>query len=224
MGIIHFDYEGSSIQFEEVNGQIMANATLMAKVFLKDPDDIFKTKSWKDYEKVLIDIKNIRSEDVRYVKQGGIYQGSWIHQELVIEFARRLNPKFSIWCNDRIAELLRTGKVELKPLSPAEALLQNVQLLVEQERRINKVEERLNLVEAKQTTSPQNYFAVSGYASYYKIYVDTNTAKKAGVQASKLCKELGYVMGSVPDAKYGSVKTYPVDVLETVFKGMNLSR
>jgi phage antirepressor YoqD-like protein len=144
-----YNYEGFPIQFELVEWKIMANATLMAVPFKKKPDDLFKTKSWKAYEDALIEAKNLRSEDIRTVKNGD-NGGSWIHEELVIEFARRLNPKFSIWCNDRIAELLKNGKVEMPKKSEAEQILDVIRLLevkVEQERTEKEVVQKL-LVEA----------------------------------------------------------------------------
>lgn len=117
-----FEYQGSPIQFEEVNGRLMANATLMAQAFNKRPDDIFRTKSWQEFENEILDDLRLRVEDIRTVKYGDS-GGSWIHQELVIEFARRLKPSFAIWCNRKIAELLRTGKVELSiPQTLPEAL------------------------------------------------------------------------------------------------------
>ena len=32
-----------------------------------------------------------------------------MHEDVAMEFARWLSPKFAIWCNDRIKELARTG-------------------------------------------------------------------------------------------------------------------
>lgn len=40
-------------------------------------------------------------------------QGTWVHEDVALEFARWLSPKFAIWCNDRIKELLTTGSVSL---------------------------------------------------------------------------------------------------------------
>ena len=37
-----------------------------------------------------------------------------MHEDVAIEFARWLSPAFSIWCNDKIKELLTTGKTEIK--------------------------------------------------------------------------------------------------------------
>lgn len=36
-------------------------------------------------------------------------QGTWMHEDVALEFARWLSPAFAIWCNDRIKELLLTG-------------------------------------------------------------------------------------------------------------------
>lgn len=223
MGITIYQYEGFEIHFEEVNGQIMANATTMAKPFNKEPNDIFKTKSWKEYEEAITIGSYLRSEDIRTVKNGD-NGGSWIHQELVIEFARRLKPAFAVWCNRKIAELLRTGKVELKPLTPAEQNLQNAQLFLAHENSINELKRDVEELKAQIETSPTGYYTAAGYASLQNINIDITTANTAGRKASKECKEQGYVIGKMPDPRFGSVNTYPIHVLQTVFKNIGLTR
>jgi len=196
----------------------MANATLMGKPYNVKPEDLFKTKSWKNYEAALCESKGYRIEDIRHAVKGGNNQGTWIHQELIIEFARRLNPAFSIWCNDRIAELLKEGKTEIaKPKSQVEMLLASVQILAEQEKKITVIESRIDLLEAKTTTSPTDYFAVAGFWSMKKTKIDTPTANRIGRLAAKVCKENGYMVGKIPNAQYGSVNTYPADVLALIF-------
>ncbi|UZS00290.1 KilA-N domain-containing protein [Chondrinema litorale] len=130
-----FEYESSSIEFEIINGQVFANATSMATVFKKKPNDIFKTKMWIEYEEEVCIQLNYRIEDIRFGKKGGNdkdNQGSWIHEELIIEFARRLNVKFSIWCNKKIAELLKTGKTEIRKQNPLELAKSTILLLTEE--------------------------------------------------------------------------------------------
>ncbi len=128
---------------------------------------------------------------------------------------------FEVWCDEKIAELLRTGKVELKPKTSAELLLQNVQLLVDHERSINEIKEDIKLLKAKQNTSNDNYFTIAGYGSLKGLKIDRDTANIAGRRSVKLCKDLGYVIGKVQDSKYGSINTYPVDVIETILSEMN---
>jgi hypothetical protein len=90
-GLQIFKYNNSEIQFEWVNGRLMANATLMAKAFGKKPIDITKTESWKELEKVLIEDLKCRSEDIRFTFKGNFShdrkQGTWIHEELVVHLA-----------------------------------------------------------------------------------------------------------------------------------------
>lgn len=112
---------------------------------------------------------------------------------------------------------LRALQAPSKTLTQAEILLQNCQLLVQQEQRLFIVENKINSIEAKITTSPTDYFAVAGYAKLNKIKVDSGTANKLGRWAASICKDLGYVIGKIPDAKYGSVNTYPAEVLVMVF-------
>lgn len=130
-----FQYQDAPIQFDVVNGQIMANATAMCKVFGKNTNDIFKTKQWQEFEQVVSEDLDLRYEDIRYVKQGGnaADQGTWIHEELVIELARRLNPAFALWCNRKIAELHRAEN-QPKVLSPKELALLVIQAEEEKER------------------------------------------------------------------------------------------
>jgi anti-repressor protein len=110
-------------------------------------------------------------------------------------------------------------------LSPAEALLQSVQMIVEQERRVNlietrqiQLEDKVLQIEAKVKTQPDDYFAIAGYASIVKRPINVTDAATIGKKATAICNRLGYVMGAVPDPRFGKVKTYPKQVLSTVFE------
>ena len=56
------------------------------------------------------------------VKHGGNNRGTWLHPKLAVHFARWLDPKFAVWCDEQIEALLN-GKVsdDLQP-KPAKAL------------------------------------------------------------------------------------------------------
>ncbi|MCF0070245.1 KilA-N domain-containing protein [Dyadobacter sp. CY261] len=154
-----FEYESSPIQFEVIDGQVMANATLMAKAFNKKPDDIFRTKTWKEFENAVMDDTELRFEDIRTVKNGDA-GGSWIHQELVLEFSRRLNTKFSLWCNRMIAELLKSGTVSIKPKSTAEQLLDSAKVMVEHEQRLSLLESRIENLEVSKSRATRQVMAL----------------------------------------------------------------
>ena len=77
--------------------ELYFNATLIAKQFDKRPDDFLRLQSTKEYITEIIKDSgygNSRNEDLIKTKQGGKYQGTWLHQELAFEFAGWLSPLF----------------------------------------------------------------------------------------------------------------------------------
>lgn len=107
MNIINYSYEGSEISFMSGNN-VMINATQMAKPFNRSPKDFLKTDQTKRYIDTLSEVRKILSSELVKVVYGD-NGGTWMHEDVALEFARWLNPAFAIWCNDRIKELLRTG-------------------------------------------------------------------------------------------------------------------
>lgn len=87
--------------------EIMVNATEMAKAFGKRPVDWLKTQAAKDYIDALSKVKIFTLDQLVVVSQGGSNPGTWFHESVAIEFARWLDPKFAIWCNDVIKRILK---------------------------------------------------------------------------------------------------------------------
>ena len=114
--IVKYDYvinnNTYSISFLHGTNNQMINATEMAKPFNKQPTHWLGLLSTKEYIKTFAELKNRSSADLVVVRKGGNdkhLQGTWMHEDIALEFARWLSPKLSIWCNDRIKELLRDG-------------------------------------------------------------------------------------------------------------------
>nr|DAM88019.1 MAG TPA: KilA protein [Caudoviricetes sp.] len=104
-----FQYNGSPITFQK-GDSVMVNATEMAKPFGKLAKDWLSNKSTKEFLSTLSAVRTIPLTDLVEIKQGGnSEQGTWMHEDVALEFARWLSPAFAIWCNDRIKELLKTG-------------------------------------------------------------------------------------------------------------------
>ena len=61
------------------------------------------------------------------------------------------------------------------------------------------------------------YLTVRAFAKERGLRMPENTAKKIGVKAAALCRQRGVNIGDVPDEKYGSVHSYPVDILKEAF-------
>lgn len=212
-----YQYNGVDIQFEVIDGQVMANATAMCKAFKKRPDDIFKTKAWSEFEQAVIEDLKLRYEDIRYAKQGGLEQGTWIHEELVLELARRLNPKFALWCNRKIAELLRTRETPKQELGTLDILELAIKGLREQQRGLDEVKQEVQQIKAQLTTSQPNCYTIMGYAVLQKVQISLTTAAQLGNKAKRICQQQGYAVETIPDPRFGKVGVYPESVLNQVF-------
>lgn len=115
---------------------------------------------------------------------------------------------------------------QTKPKTQAEVILEQAQLLVEQDKRLTTLEEnssrqerKLEELEAQMTTHPVDYYTIAGYANLKGVRLDVTRANMLGRKAAKLSREYGYDVGKTQDARFGTVNTYHVDILSTVFKG-----
>lgn len=111
--IVLFEYQGSPIQLEDIDGQVMANATLMCKAFGKEPKNWLRNDQTQRYISAVAARRNSLPESLQVVRNGGTDYGTWIDEKLILNLARWLSPEFEIWCDDRLAELMRTGRTEL---------------------------------------------------------------------------------------------------------------
>ena len=103
------------------------------------------------------------------------------------------------------------------PLSELEILVKSAQRLLDQERELKALESRVERIEAKSLTVPNEYFTVAGFATIRKQRLDVNKANIIGRKAANLSRRLGYEIGKVSDPRYGTVNTYHVDILNEVF-------
>lgn len=109
--ITTYSYEGSPIAFERGAG-VMINATQMAKRFGKTPKDWLRNQQSEEFISTLSAVRQICLSQLVQVRKGNssnFEQGTWMHEDVAMEFARWLSPAFAIWTNDRIKELLRDG-------------------------------------------------------------------------------------------------------------------
>jgi len=220
-----FEYENRPIQFEVIDGNVMANATVMCQAFKRQPNDWRALLGTKRYIEAITRKNGISDNQLVTTRHGNPESGggTWIDEKLILNLARWLDVDFEVWCDEKIAELLRTGKTSLYTLSPAEALLQTVQQLVNHERQIIELQSGYRQIEAEvkeitsQLTSRPDYYTISGYASKKSIKVGNDLAKPLGRKAAKICKERAIQVDRVNDPKWGSVGSYPSMILEELF-------
>lgn len=106
--VIKYDYNGTEITFQH-GANVMVNATEMAKPFGKTAKDWLRTQQTQGFIEALSAVRKCLPTDLVLVRNGGDNYGTWMHEDVAMEFARWLSPKFAIWCNDRIKELLTQG-------------------------------------------------------------------------------------------------------------------
>lgn len=122
----------------------MVNATEMARPFRKRAVDWLNTQSAKDFVNALSEVRKITSADLVAVTKGGLQQGTWMHEDVALEFARRLSPAFAIWCNDRIKELFRTGIATVR--NDDEAIAYAMEVL---NKRLSESKQRVQILEGE---------------------------------------------------------------------------
>lgn len=119
---VQFNYEGKNIDFKDQQGSVMVNATQMGKLFGKRPNDWLRLQSTDEFLKALKDSQNADMRSGLFENEkplfetinGGNNRGTWMHEDVALEFSRWLHPKFAIWTNKHIKELLLKGSTSIK--------------------------------------------------------------------------------------------------------------
>ncbi len=234
MSIQKFNYENTPISFEFKDGNKMINATEMAKPFGKLVAGFLRTKSSKEFIKLLeyryADL-HIGREVLRIVKGGDAIndklQGTWMDEKLALKFAAWLSPSFELWVYDRIQELLTTGKTELSNQRPTTDLIQAIRLIADklenQQQDIEKntdaiedIKDAVAELEAKITSVDDNYYTIAGFCSLHKIPCPLHQAKDWGKKATALSRQQKMATGTAHDERYGKVRTYHQDILKQI--------
>ncbi|ENX2250184.1 KilA-N domain-containing protein [Neisseria gonorrhoeae] len=114
MSIQTFSFNRFSVSFQE-NGYL--NATAIAEQYDKRVGNYLRNERTQEYITALNErlfnpeTRNRATAENQLViiKKGGNdkkSQGTWLHPKLAVDFARWLNPKFPVWCDEQIETLL----------------------------------------------------------------------------------------------------------------------
>ena len=163
-------------------------------------------------------------------KQEAVFIGE-SHLYFVMMRSDKPNAKsFRLWITkDVIPSIRKTGSYSVKPMSQAELLLQQAQVIVDLEKRqlvqegkIQQLTEENEVIRKdfdylkSKTNNTPDFYSVIGFCYLKGISINLEDAKQLGKEASKICKSCGISTGSLPDPRFGRIKTYPYRVLETV--------
>ena len=193
-----FSYKGSSISF--FNGKnVMVNATEMAKSFGKTTKDWLRTNASLEFINSLSAVRQICPTELVKIVQGGnsSQQGTWMHEDVALEFARWLSPTFAIWCNDRIKELLTQGVATVN--DDDATILHAMQVL---QKRVDEKQRALEFAQETITTQNEQLKLQAPKVKYVddvlqsvNTYTSTQMSKELGLreaeQLHKILKEKG---------------------------------
>ena len=149
-----------------------------------------------------------------FVTEDGLY-------EVLMQSRKPIAKEWKKKVKEILKEIRKTGSYS-KPLTPAEQLLAQAKVMVDMENRLNTIEKNTARLENNlRRTITSDYFTVIGYANFRGINANTYNSSVIGRKASKICKDCGLAIGKVIDSKYGTINTYPLDVLDEIFALMN---
>ncbi len=123
-----------------------------------------------------------------------------MHEDVALEFARWLSPKFAIWCNDRIKELMTQGTTSLQGNDDA-LILQAMNVL---NKRLEDSKRQLQMVEGERDHYKQEVKELEPMAEYTRevlqsetTYTFTQMANDLGLRSvhvfTKLLKDNGII-------------------------------
>lgn len=189
-----FQYNGNPITFYK-GDNVVVNATEMAKPFGKLVGDWIRLKTTTEFAEALsADMQIPISALIQVVKGGNNEQGTWMHEDIALEFARWLSPAFAIWCNKRIKELLQYGMTATQPT--LEQMINNPDLVIslatqlksEREEKQRIETENLYLKEQNEAQRPAVVFTESVKVSNTNILIE---------DLAKLITQNGYTIGEI---------------------------
>lgn len=110
-----------NVQFALDNG-VWLNATYVSKQYGKRLDEYWDNHDTKSYVKKLAELSSLDSNDLKQVVVGkGEKQGTYIHPDLVVHFARWVNPEFAYACDKLVSNQHQVNKElfdEIKSFMP----------------------------------------------------------------------------------------------------------
>ena len=184
--------------------------------------DVTESLGYKWHHNLLAHIPSEWKGGRSITTPGGNQQVSVLSESGLYFFLNRSDKPgaipFQKWLAGEVLPSIRkTGSYTTqKAPTVASQLLAHAQWMVECEERLNSIENKLTVLEAKDVTRP-DYFTVVGYCTLHRIQINLHDAAKLGKDASSICRAKGFMIDKIPDPRFGTVGMYPRSVLDEVF-------
>lgn len=187
-----FNYNDNPVSFYKKEGVVYMNATEMAKPFGRNKRAQFylNNASTKEFMEELSKARNLALDDLVQISHGGERPGTWLHEDLALDFSQWLSAAFRLWCNDRIKELLQKGVTRLEDISRKQLAQMLLDAEIEKERL--QIQNKLQAKELKEAAPKLDYY--ENVIQSEEAIRTTVIAKDLGMSAKKLNRLL-YLMG-----------------------------
>ena len=187
----------------------------------------------KDHAHVMRDIRamlEVLKKDASSF--GAIYHDAYGREKPCFNLPKRetliLVSGYSTELRARIID--RWQELEAQPAKPPVIRNQNLAMIIQmatemdaiqtaQQQQANELEavkKEIKTIGARSQPDTE-FFTVLGYANLAGKKIDYKAAAQLGKKCKAMSDQCGYMTGTVPDARHGSVGTYHVSVLESVF-------
>lgn len=154
-----------------------------------------------------------QSRQMYVINESGVY---------ALVFGSKLESakRFKHWITSEVLPQIRKTGSYVMAKSPTELMVLMAQELDKQAKAVEEVKADMKRLEAKITTSPNEYYTIAGYANLKGKKIDVTKANQLGRYAANLSRKYGYDIGRVSDPRYGAVNSYHMDVLRDAFRGI----
>ena len=190
-----FEYNGNAVTFQLGNGDVMVNATQMAKPFNKQPHEYLRLPSTNELVKAITGKSRIDENQLVTTIRGGSNPGTWMHEDIALDFAQWLSVDFRLWCLDRIKELVRFGITATQPtidtiLDDPDNAIRLLQRLKEERAEKERLAEEARLQrEQLQIAAPKVQYFDQVLMSQ-STYTTNQIAKELGMSAVTLNRKM----------------------------------
>lgn len=107
--ILRYDFNGQSVEFNFTQGNVMVNATQMAKLFDAQIAVFMRNVQTKAFIKACLNSENshyLNAETEEDLYTSAPKTGTFMHRVLALKFAAWLDPDFELWVFSTIDEIL----------------------------------------------------------------------------------------------------------------------
>lgn len=184
-----FSYNGNDVLFD-TKGDVMVNATQLAKIYGKRPNDYLSLPTTNQLIKAITRKYGISENQLVTSKAGSSQNGggTWMHRLIVVDFCQWLDIDLKLWCTEKLDELMRYGMTATQPT--LEQMINNPDLVISLATQLKSEREEKARIEAESKRKDEVIAKQEPLASFAKTAFATDDKVDIGMSAKIL--KLGF--------------------------------